>query len=1330
MAQTITYNELIQFQVLYTTTSGGTVFSGNLYNTTAFNYFSNTTVVNDAIYFGFNSPGLYFGDITFTVGTAMVAVGKTLVWEKWNGAAWVAQTVTDNTNGFTTLGVNTVTFTLSGAASSGLVLNGISDAIWLRCRISALTSITNGGANATTVVKCKSLAIILANPGATTAGFCAALQAADTAGGWGVVTSVGSAYKINAHLFLGYPTDASPTNISDTKKYIEINGLFWCRKAGGYITLGTLVSDTDRTSRDGCTVTGARTLENYYADGSSSERWVLYSSTLNYIPFQLVKSYNSIINASSFHGSYDGTNGPIIVNTQYQIARPDYTGYTQMPNTYINGITVSGATNALRFDFSDYVKGLVNLGCTYLGDCVLTQTSNTVLINPITSTFNLNWGAGANYGNVVSVKYETSFKLKDSVGTAIQNVNIAGVNAAGYPALYVENGRSTTGSLTSGATSIGVNTNNYSINDFVSIGAEVVKITSGTYPTYTISRGMNGTTALAHQNTGGVGRQVLRNYLVDSTDSNGASKLYLIEGAILEHGTGTAPGTTINTTKNPNTFTFKKYGYLASTVVMTITSPVLNTGIVLQADPYIVASSATAGAYTGITIVANTSITITGTRTIQELYDYCQWWTAQAANMTYTNPLTTTDGINFTIGSGYTIIVNGGSLVQITKKIVGTISVSSSGYYEDSSGAKWDVSGTTYYASALVHTVNGGASHIQYANVAYYSGSTNLTYNTSRNSVSTLITDINGQCRGYAVWKIGSTDYSSQNLNTKAYSYQSSTIPKVGNGTAITDTIQLSSDAYVVVSSATSGTYAGIAIIANTSITITSNHSIQELYDYCQWWAAQASNFTYINPLTTIDGINFNVGIGYTIIIQGGSLSQVAKKINGTISVTSSGYFEDISGAKWDVSGITYYASALSHIVNHGSTHIQGANIAYYSGSTNLTYNISRNNVSTLVTDVNGQCRGYAVWKIGSTDYSSQNLNTKAYSYQSSIIPKILNGSAITDSIQLASDQYTIATSLISSAYTGIDIIANTSITITSNHSIQELYDYCQWWATQASNFTYVNPLTTTNGSTYTLNYDLILNGGNITGTGLISMPGNILTIVSGTTTLPITHNAGIYTSIDLAGIVSGSRVQVYNTTSEIELYNGIVNSTSLTLPLNWTSNQSIRLRATFCNATTAYLHYSTTGIFTNNGLNFLLNQQIDAIYASNGIDGSTVTEYTADYANIQIDVSDSDGTTTVQRMYAWYCYATTTALGIANYFGAATAEDPYNYRINTAIIGLQLQNTSTLPCIIKGARLYRDDDATILAIGAAPIQLDPGKAYIANSEGLLTTNKFIALSL
>ena len=155
-------------------------------------------------------------------------------------------------------------------------------------------------------------------------------------------------------------------------------------------------------------------------------------------------------------------------------------------------------------------------------------------------------------------------------------------------------------------------------------------------------------------------------------------------------------------------------------------------------------------------------------------------------------------------------------------------------------------------------------------------------------------------------------------------------------------------------------------------------------------------------------------------------------------------------------------------------------------------------------------------------------------------------------------------------------------------------------------------------------------------------------------------------------------------------------------------AGDSVRVRATCAASTGAFLPYVNTTIANEGGFSIRVNQQVDTIYNDNGIDGSasnydtTSLTLTPDYTNLQIDVfdSDSDGVVTVQQVYAKYAYLITTTDGIDKFFGAITAENTSNYRINTDIVDLKIQNISANDTILTGARLYRSDNTTVIQKG------------------------------
>jgi hypothetical protein len=316
-------------------------------------------------------------------------------------------------------------------------------------------------------------------------------------------------------------------------------------------------------------------------------------------------------------------------------------------------------------------------------------------------------------------------------------------------------------------------------------------------------------------------------------------------------------------------------------------------------------------------------------------------------------------------------------------------------------------------------------------------------------------------------------------------------------------------------------------------------------------------------------------------------------------------------------------------------------------------------------------------------------------------------------------------------AYTGISINTGTStITLTSDHSIQEIYDYCKWYLCQTANLGVADFFTTTDGIAFTSTYNLTLNGGDITGTGTLNLGSNTLTRTTETSTVPITYNSGaaVFGNVTVSGFVANSRIRLNNDTDNVELYNVVVAGTSVAIPATWTADKALDLRVTYVNGATAKLPYQSAGTLTSTLASFTVSQVDDDVYIANAISGSTITEFATDYPNLQVDIDDGDGVTTVQRLYAWYQYATHSSQGIVYYFNGLIAQDATNYKIVTSVINLELDNVSasSLPIKFTGAYLFKDDGTTIIYSGSKSIQIDPSKAYIANSTQILNNTNLI----
>lgn len=99
-----------------------------------------TPAANDAFYFGADHR---YRVLWLDIGTAGEGTWE-LAWEYWNGASWTAlSSVTDDTSGFTTAGLLTVTWDMpSDWATTDASGDLPNDTYWVRARVSSFTSVT------------------------------------------------------------------------------------------------------------------------------------------------------------------------------------------------------------------------------------------------------------------------------------------------------------------------------------------------------------------------------------------------------------------------------------------------------------------------------------------------------------------------------------------------------------------------------------------------------------------------------------------------------------------------------------------------------------------------------------------------------------------------------------------------------------------------------------------------------------------------------------------------------------------------------------------------------------------------------------------------------------------------------------------------------------------------------------------------------------------------------------------------------------------------------------------------------------------------------------
>jgi hypothetical protein len=211
--------------------------------------------------------------------------------------------------------------------------------------------------------------------------------------------------------------------------------------------------------------------------------------------------------------------------------------------------------------------------------------------------------------------------------------------------------------------------------------------------------------------------------------------------------------------------------------------------------------------------------------------------------------------------------------------------------------------------------------------------------------------------------------------------------------------------------------------------------------------------------------------------------------------------------------------------------------------------------------------------------------------------------------------------------------------------------------------------------------------------------------------------------------------LQIYNVTTATEMVNTINATTSYALSYptgtGYTAGDVVRVRLTYCAGLTAKKPEQYFTVASAAGWSVLANQVNDDVYITNGIDGSTVTEYSSDYVNVQIDVSDVDGYTTIQRGYAWYCDQMTGNDGIRYFYGAFVAEDSLNYLLDTDVANIKLQNAGVTPVTVAGGALRRKDGSSPIADGGS-VYMYYGRAYSVETgvSGLTPTESSKLLSI
>jgi hypothetical protein len=179
-----------------------------------------------------------------------------------------------------------------------------------------------------------------------------------------------------------------------------------------------------------------------------------------------------------------------------------------------------------------------------------------------------------------------------------------------------------------------------------------------------------------------------------------------------------------------------------------------------------------------------------------------------------------------------------------------------------------------------------------------------------------------------------------------------------------------------------------------------------------------------------------------------------------------------------------------------------------------------------------------------------------------------------------------------------------------------------------------------------------------------------------------------------VSNIATGSRVKVRNVTTATTTYNDIVSGTftqNYTEGVEYSSGDVVDIYITQTSTTTAKLRWSATVVATASGWSTIASQEDDDVYNQYAIDGSTITKFSADYTDDEIDIVAA-ANFTGEELYAWAVWNETTLQGIDEFFGGFEALDAGNIEFKTSVNLFFDNNTTTNVWQTDNIRLFRED--------------------------------------
>jgi hypothetical protein len=401
----------------------------------------------------------------------------------------------------------------------------------------------------------------------------------------------------------------------------------------------------------------------------------------------------------------------------------------------------------------------------------------------------------------------------------------------------------------------------------------------------------------------------------------------------------------------------------------------------------------------------------------------------------------------------------------------------------------------------------------------------------------------------------------------------------------------------------------------------------------------------------------------------------------------------------------TYRRTVKFSLNDSNASKLIGVTVYVTSGA-NIMSNISEvGDFQRILNTVVVSWMGRTVWSsyiapISSIDTRLQTAQFRKYGYIQQSVSYNLTNEAYSQPIFMLDDTSLagIAEATAQSLTTvGIDWTTKT-ITPTTNLTYDEINARMAYELALTINSDKEDPRTIS-GSNLTLDtgWSLIVNDGITISKGVNVNYMFIPTINLNTTGLiegSYETDLGFFVELKIENIEIGSTLYIYNVTDNSTIAKVITQSNSFTKYIPYVSDKTVDIFLTKINGITAKAPYESSGTLTRNGIYFYVSQVDCPVYNSYAIDGSTITGFEADYTDFEVDIVVPINFR-IDELFAWWCYNLTTLDGIENFFGGITPIDNGNIQVNSDIVNILLDNTTSSDVwALDNRRFFRTDGA------------------------------------